>query len=83
MGICKGDKKFICKHITIRPDQNERIKKWPHGVLSGIIQDALDSLTDHDIEMNYINSIKRRKKIDVGELLLESSKKKRASAKEK
>jgi hypothetical protein len=72
MGIGKGDKKFVCKHITIRPDQNERLKKWSHGVLSGLIQDVLDSLSDQDIEDNYINIHASGKKIKVR---LESSRK--------
>jgi hypothetical protein len=46
------NKRFVCKHITIRPDQNERTKNWPHGLLSKITQDALDAFSDNDV-INY------------------------------
>ncbi len=42
----EAGKKFVCKHITIRPDQNEKIKDWPHGLLSQLTQEALDLIFD-------------------------------------
>jgi hypothetical protein len=55
------DKKFVCKHITIRPDQNERIRNWPHGVLSKLTQDVLDVVSDEEIEENYLKRASRKK----------------------
>jgi len=60
----EAGKKFVCKHITIRPDQNERIKNWPHGELSKLTQDPLDLILNDQFKERVLYESKKYEEFD-------------------
>ena len=61
----EAGKKYVCKHITVRPDQSDKIRNWPHGLLSMLTQDALDALSDSNIDEDCLKEALESRQLNI------------------